>query len=188
MFGKDGYLVGDTDIRTPTPRRFYQFPNFDLIGPSETNGEKEIAPGAMRKYLASTWRGGEGARRAEMAALTLAFLPGGGRYVPPPSLIGATPGRLRSILHSSISSGPTTPAVGVVWAEPCVQIGASMGRLTGWRGAAYSIASLRARRIPVPGLYSAIRISASLRSQRRNYASCASTLSSAVLSECVFAS
>ena len=73
MFGPHGYIVEDTEARTPRSCRFYQFFNFDLIDPEETDEEKEIASATLRKFLASTWHGNEGAHHAEMMALTLAF-------------------------------------------------------------------------------------------------------------------
>ena len=186
MFGPDGYLVEDTDTRTPTPCRFYHFCNFDIIDPEETDDGKEIASVALRKFLAYTWHGGEGAHHAGMMGAALAFFGGEvGRFSIP--RIGATPGRLRKIRHSSISLDPTTPAVGVVWAEPCMQIVSAMSRLSGLMGAAYSMASLRSPRNSVLGLYSAMRIIAFLRAKRRNYASRTATSSPTVISEGVCA-
>ena len=51
----------------------YQFFNFGLIYPEESDDGKAIAPDTLREFLSSTGHGGKGKHHAEMMALALAF-------------------------------------------------------------------------------------------------------------------
>ena len=64
MFGRDGYLVDDSDVRCPGSR-FYQLFDCGLLGDSESEEGIDVTRDLMRGFLKSTWRSNSGDHRAE---------------------------------------------------------------------------------------------------------------------------